>query len=513
MKKQVLSFSEFIFEAYRVYEAEGEEAAGSFMEAMKIMKDSGTSSDAIAKIGDIVGISKMVANKKNPAPQDEIGEELKQMLTNLSSSLTKISSVKSSVNTIKYGNLVANQVMVEGGDRVSILDFLYELNINNANDKSFIGADTEGKGRKKKVVWNKVQTDKRWASMSSMSTHRGMGKLKDAKGRWAKFFNYMASFFERDTNVKDTKKDTRYLLNSGLLNNIVITDISNGVIKTEQSLITQRDMFMGGKALSGKRDAKGISNIEGDKDVVTGYVIAKPYQAELTTQQSLPTKGSAKIEKTPKGYFTLVLYSMGAITKSTDTIPFSDLELQEKLVPQDDVSVEYTVNLDTSDASGKPVIFAQNGSSLTEVGKNNIDLLIEEFYSIKSIEVKGFASDEGTDDVNAKLCKARSAEVVKYLKGVKEWNLGSRVTDSASVNIQPKQASTLTGAQKEAARKPYRKVQFIINGTKIKNDPKEPKTEIELVPTVGKFNTDTVDINQIILTFVVEENKTSRKGR
>ena len=92
-------------------------------------------------------------------------------------------------------------------------------------------------------------------------------------------------------------------------------------------------------------------------------------------------------------------------------------------------------------------------------------------------------------------------------------NLGSRVTDSASVNIQPKQASTLTGAQKEAARKPYRKVQFIINGTKVKNDPKEPKTEIELVPTVGKFNTDTVDINQIVLTFVVEQNKTRTKGR
>ena len=60
MKKQVLSFNEFIFEAYRVYEKEGEGAAGPFMEALKLMKDSGTSADAVEKIGDIVGISKMV---------------------------------------------------------------------------------------------------------------------------------------------------------------------------------------------------------------------------------------------------------------------------------------------------------------------------------------------------------------------------------------------------------------------------------------------------------------------
>lgn len=515
MKKQVLSFNEFIFEAYRVYEAEGEEASGAFMEAMKIMKDSGTSSDAIAKIGDIVGISKMVANEENPAPQDAIGEDLKEMLTKLSTSLTKITDVKSSVNTISYTNLVANKVMLEGGNRSNILDFLYELNINNASDKSSLGAGTEGKGRKKKVVWNKVQTDKRWASMSSMSTHRGNGKLKDSKGRWAKFFNFMASFFERDARVRDSKRDTRYLFNSGLLNNIVITEISNGIIKTEQSIITDRDMFLGGRRTNryNTKDPKGLSNIRGDKDVVTGFEIAKPYGTNLTPQQSKPTKGSANIEKTPVGYFTIVLYSMGAITKSTDTIPFSDLELQEKLIPQDDVSVEYTVNLDTSDAKGNPVLFAQNGYSLSEVGKNNIDLLIEEFYSIKSIVVKGFASDEGTDDVNSTLCKNRSAAVVKYLKEQTVWNLGTRVTDSASVNIQPKQPSTLTDTQKEAARKPFRKVQFIINGTKIKIDPKDPKTEFELTPTVGKFNTDTVDINQIVLTFVVEQNKTKTKGK
>jgi outer membrane protein OmpA-like peptidoglycan-associated protein len=513
MKKQVLSFNEFIFEAYRVYEAEEEGAMGPFGEAIKLMKDSGASSDAMAKIGDIVGITNMVANTDNTKPLDRVGVELKQLMTNLSNSKIKISKTISSVNVIKYGNVVGNQVLLEGGDRVHILDFLYELNLNNANDKSSLGAKEEGKGRKKKVLWNKVQTDKRWASMSDMQTYRGMGKLKNAGGRWAQFFNFVASFFERDNRVSDEKKDTKYLYNSGLLNNIVITDISNGVIKTEQSIITARDMFLGGRSSSGKRNPKGFSNVEGDKGVVSGYTLAIPYKSTLTEEQTNPTKGKANINKTPKGYFTIVLYSMGEIAKSTDTIPFSDLEKQEKLIPQDDVSVEYICDLDTNDSGGKQVLFAQNGYTLSEVGKNNIDLLIEQFYSIKSIQVQGFASDEGTVDVNTALCKNRSKEVTKYLKGVTEWNLGSRVTDSASVNIQPKQLDSLTAAQKEEARKPYRKVRLLINGTKVKNDPKEPTTEIKMVPTVGSFNTDTVDINQIILTFEVEANKTTRKGK
>jgi outer membrane protein OmpA-like peptidoglycan-associated protein len=513
MKKQVLSFNEFIFEAYRVYEAGGE-GAGGFNEALVLLKSSGASGQAMEKIGDINGISKLLANKENTAPQDEIGEEIVQLIQNLSNKRTIISKTVSKVNTISYNNVVANQVMTEGG-RTNILDFIYEINLGNVVNKSRVGSEDTGKGDKININWEKVSTSKRWASMSSMSSTRRYKNMRDAKGRWGRFFNFVASFFERDPNIKagGGLKDTRYLLNSGLLGNNVITDISNGIIKVEPSEITHREMFMGGRNKKNARDPKGLSNVGGNKKVVKAYTDVDPLGAELTAEEKFPTKGSSKISKTPKGYFTLVLYSLGPIKSSTDSVSFSELELQEKIVPQDDVSVEYTVNLDTNDSSGKPVLFAQNGYSLSEVGKNNIDLIIEQFYSIKSIKVIGFASDEGTDEVNADLCKKRSAEVTKYIKGVKEWNLGSRVTDAASVNIQPEQPSTLTSAQKEEARKVYRKVQLIINGTKIKLDPKDPKIEFDITPTVGKFFVDSVDIYQTILTFEVEAKKTSRERK
>ena len=515
MKKQVLSFNEFIFEAYRVYEAGGEKGAGGFAEALVLLKSSGASSQAMEKIGDISGISKILANKDNPAPQDEIGVEVVQMIQNLSNKRTIISKTISKVNTIAYNNVVANQVMTEGG-RSNILDFIYEINLANVVNKSRVGSEDTGKGDKIKIEWEKVRSDRRWASMSSMNSTRRYKGIRDAKGRWARFLNLCASFFEQDPNVKysGTKKNTRYLLNSGLLGNNVITDISDGIIKVEASEITYRDMFLGGRDRRNKRDTKGISNVGGDKEaVVKGYTDVDPLGAELTADEKYPTKGSSKISRTPKGYFSLVLYSLGPIKSSTDYVSFTDLEKQEKTIPQDDVSVEYTMNLDTNDSSGKPVLFSQNGSSLSQEGKNNIDLLIEQFYSIKSITVKGFASDEGTTDVNTKLCLERSAAVVKYLKEVTEWNLSTRVTDSKSVNIQPAQPENLTAAEKEKARKVYRKVQFIINGTKVKVDPQDPKTEIEITPVVGKFFIDSVDIYQTILTFEVQEKKTSRERK
>ena len=71
MKKQVLSFDEFVFEAYRVFE--NEKDANAFIEAVSKLDKSGISADAKALMGTISGLAKSVANKHNKTPEEDLG--------------------------------------------------------------------------------------------------------------------------------------------------------------------------------------------------------------------------------------------------------------------------------------------------------------------------------------------------------------------------------------------------------------------------------------------------------
>jgi outer membrane protein OmpA-like peptidoglycan-associated protein len=308
--------------------------------------------------------------------------------------------------------------------------------------------------------------------------------------------------FKKETRAEVTDKDTKYLLNSGLLGQNVITAINTGTILTGTSSITASDMFLGGK--NTKNDRKGLSNISGNKDTVDGFSIAIPLGAQLTKEQMDPTSNKAKKVGGEKAYFTLVLYSMGELGKSTRQIPFSDIVLTEKTVPTGENVVTYTEDLLNNEDENKRVLFAVDSSELKDAGKDNINKLIESFYSIESIEIQGFASKEGDKDNNDKLCVQRAAAVATHIKSVKEWGIpAAKVTSSLTPNVQPKTSTD--------ALPSWRKVRFVVKGTKAGTVPATQTVPV-MTPTIGKFTPDKVDIKQICLCFEVAKQTTTRRS-
>jgi outer membrane protein OmpA-like peptidoglycan-associated protein len=218
-----------------------------------------------------------------------------------------------------------------------------------------------------------------------------------------------------------------------------------------------------------------------------------------------PTSNKAKKVGEEKAHYTLVLYSMGDLRKSTRQIPFSDIVLTEKTVPTGENIATYTEDLLNNEDENKRVLFALDSSVLTPAGKDNINNLIESFYSIESVEIQGFASKEGDKDNNDKLCVQRAASVAAYIKSVKDWGIAaSKVTSSATPNVQPKTSTETLPS--------WRKVRFIVKGTKAGTVPATQTVPV-ITPTIGKFTPDAVDIKQICLCFEVGKKQTTRKGK
>ena len=512
MKKQVLSFSEFVNEAYNGYNKlmEGE-GAGALIEAISKLDGSGMSKEAKDELGIISGIAKAVATKADKETEQNLGTALLNFIDGMTEKGVFITNMTSRINTITYNNVVGESVLLKDEERVKLLDWLYLLNLSNSQAKSSAGARTGNKG---KILWNKVKTDKRMAGIGGMSPYVGKG-WNNKLGWFGRTFNFLAAMipFKKETKTMGTSaevKDTKYLADSGLLGNEVITAISSEVILTETSKITSRDMFLGGAYVerAGAKDRRGLSNISGNKKTVDGYSIAIPLGAKLTDEEMDPTSNKAKKVGEEKAHYTLVLYSMGELRKSTKQIPFSDIVLSEKTVPTGENIVTYTQDLLNNEDENKRVLFEVDSSVLTDAGKDNINNLIESFYSIESIEIQGFASKEGDKDNNDKLCVQRAASVATYIKSVKDWGIkASKVTSSTTPNVQPKIGEGSTDSLTS-----WRKVRFIVKGTKAGTVPATQTVPV-ITPTIGKFTPDAVDIKQICLCFEVGAKKTSRKGK
>ncbi len=188
MKKQVLSFDEFVFEAYRVFESEAD--ANAFIEAVSKLDKSGISSDAKNLMGVISGIAKSTATKNNPNPEGDLGKELLEFLDGITENGVKVINMESKINTITYDNIVGGSVLMEGDSRVKLMDFIYDLNLGNAASKGSAGA-YKNRG---KSYWKKVQTDKRFAGAGSFSDKIG-GKNSRKHLKWfGKGVNWLASF-------------------------------------------------------------------------------------------------------------------------------------------------------------------------------------------------------------------------------------------------------------------------------------------------------------------------------
>ena len=118
MKKQVLSFDEFVFEAYRVFE--NEKDANAFIEAVSKLDKSGMSAQAKTLMGTISGIAKARANKDNKTPEEDLGSELLDFLDGITGNGVKVINMESKINTITYDNIVGGSVLMEGDNRIKL---------------------------------------------------------------------------------------------------------------------------------------------------------------------------------------------------------------------------------------------------------------------------------------------------------------------------------------------------------------------------------------------------------
>jgi len=519
MKKQVLSFDEFVFEAYNGYNKlmEGE-GAGALIEAISKLESSGISGEAIKELGIISGIAKAVSTEDADA-EEQLGYYILKFIDGITQGGINITKVETKINVITYDNVITESVLLEGEDeRIKLLDWLYSLNEENTLNKTSSGSYQ----KRGKTFWKKVKTDKRMVGISGMSNKMyykkgtATGSRTESKdwgyaGRILNFIGAMIPFRKKVRNSNsgsNQEKDTKYLADTGLLGQTVITAINSGKILTGLSSIDRKDMFIGGDRSASSSDSKrGFSNISGNKTTVTGYTIAIPKGADLTEEEKEPTSNMSKVGN-EKAYFTLVLYSMGELGKSSRQIPFSDIVLTEKTVPTGENVQTYSEDLLNNEDENKRVLFAADKSVLTDAGKDNINNLIERFYSIESIEIQGFASQEGDADNNDKLCVERAAAVAKYIKSVKEWAIpASKVTASTTPNVQPK-----VGEGSTDSRPSWRKIRFIVKGTKAGTVPATETVPV-MTPTIGKFTPDKVDIKQICLCFEVGKQTTTKKGK
>jgi outer membrane protein OmpA-like peptidoglycan-associated protein len=503
MKKQVLSFNEFVNESYNAIRkiTEGDESgATDLITAIAKLEESGLSGPEKGKIELLSTLSSIAQTQNNPDAEKLLGSSLLSFINSLSNNYLEISKVISKTNIIKYPYLVNGNVIVSTGEdtaeNFNLIDYLYAINLSNCDNKNT--GTTNG------VDWKKLQTDKRFSA--SNISGKGIGKVG----------NFIKSFFQRDqykNEVDDSSKNTKYLDGSGLLGQQVIFGIDSNNIKTFQAIEVKRDMLLGGsdRKKGGKDDRKGISNQPGNKSVLKEINYETPLGAVIQKYQGDPTIGKDSLSKSPKAYFTLVLYNIGKSTKNAKGIKYTEMALTPKLVPKGIVKT-YTETIfnNTDNGNGNDyVLFEQNKSDLLATGKENIKALIQSFYSIESIEIQGSASDEGTQKINEDLCKARAKSVQTFINGTecKVFNIpAAKVTVSEKLDIQAPVSTTLDAVAKEKLRKPHRKVTFIIKGTKT-NEAPDMELVNEYSPTIGLFYPETVEIYQTVLTLEVQKRK------
>jgi len=531
MKKQVLSFNEFILESYRMFE--NEEEANAWLEAVGLIVNSGLSEQGKDIMGDISGICKLASTKEDPNPDQKLGDALLGFLGGISSNGVKISDISTKINVITYDNLVGGSIMTSEQDRIKLVNWITGLNTTNTASKGSGGAYQIAD----KTYWSKVQDQKRFSGISGMTGKLG-GKLNRKDLGWfGKSANWFASFFTRkDLGFGAATKDTIYLADSGLLGNNVITDVSSGKITVLMSGFNDSgDMFLGGgPGKYAKRDRKGISNVSGNKkakiDKKDPYNIEQPLGANLLDNQIYPTEsGSSDVKKSSKAYFTIVLYSAGEPKPGdpSKSVPFTEIIKTEKTKLVTGNSQQFVIDiLDENDADGKSkILFSVNNTSLSPAGKGNIDNAIEPFSSITSIQVMGYASQEGTLQTNQELCLGRAKAVAEYIASQKDWNISSSIisypkTATDLVEPDPNKEGSMRStiqpaspAKPESERAKWRKVRLTIVGTK--SVPVEPKkvTYTEITATKSSFTPEQVDIKQMCICFEVSSSDTSLKRK
>lgn len=461
MKKQVLSFNEFIFEAYSMINE------GRTWEDVKTllgdMIDKETS-DILAYVEDCLAADAREGVDKSINILDQAGQVFARTIAErFDGTYTDIVEVKTEINNIDYNEVIQGSFYI-------VKDNLKTSGINFAG-KSLGGFKEESGRMKMEDVLNVINLRnmrKFSAESPSSSSSRkggatfdriGKGDKAQGEGLWGKLG------FKK---IGDGKK----IEGSGSQNQFYITK-ADPQIQVEQ---WQNDAKV--------TPASGVEAVKMSADVG---------QKEKYKPGSNTTRvKDQKSKKASMAEFTYVFYALdpksvksgkGKGVKKTFT------DVKEVVIPVKTPDVTETLVIQDNG-----ILFKVNSSTLTEEGKKNIyNAITSNFTSVSEITIQGSASQEGDRANNEKLCKDRAAAVATYLK---EFS-SATITASDTASIQP-----ATPVTDEATRKTFRNVTLTIKGTKV--NPGQVQEKIVYTPITGKIACDKVTIKELQMTFVVQ---------
>jgi len=484
MKKQVLSFNEFIFEAY------------------SMINEGKTWSDVKTLLGDDLDkeTAMMLSYIEENFKQDNLNTESDKLLAKagerfgmiiserLKSEYTDIDGIDVVVNDINYNKLVQGMVYVTKEDPIGttldgskfqanekgmmkIVDLLNLINLKNINNK----ANESGI----------VDTKKGKAEFSTVPK----GEMQKRGGFWGALgFKYKG-------------KEKNKIDGSGSSGQYYITDADKVITISEWTNTEQVTPYSGVTPVKMSLD-------RGNNTRKALFQDPRVAGDDYKTTKSKGRLGASKAE------FTFVFYCLtpksikskgGVVSYYTEIVPVE--------IPYKEADSTKTLEIEENG-----ILFGTGSSELTEKGKKAIfNAIAQNFSSVSKIEVTGSASQEGPSAKteytaatyakdkpgNLKLAGERADSVVIFLK-----EIAPDASPTATAPQIQEEAKT-----DEKTRKTFRKVILNVTGTQIV--PGQTGTKTVYTPETGGIKSDLVTIKEIQMTFTVSINpdKAGKKVR
>jgi hypothetical protein len=486
MKKQVLSFTEFINEAY------------------SMMNEGKTWDDVKTLLGDDLDkeTAMMLSYIEENFKQDTLNTESGKLLAKagerfgkiiserLKSEYTDIDGVEVTVNDIQYNKLVQGMVYITkkapigstfDGSKfaanekgmIKIVDLLNLINLRNITMKyNEYGIVDTKKGKAEFANVPKEEMQKRGVFWGALGfKYKGKEKNKiDGSGSSGQFYITDADKVITISEWTNTSQVTPY---SGVTP--VKMSIDQGDVRKKTAL-----------------HAMGLDN-----PTITRDDYKEPTRRRLRAN---------------KAYFTFVFYCLtpksiksngGVISYYTEIVPVE--------IPYREGDSTKTLEIEENG-----ILFKTGSSELTENGKKAIfNAISQNFSSVSKIEVTGSASQEGPSSKteytaatyandkagNLKLAGERANSVVTFLK-----EISPDADPTAKAPVIQGEAKT-----DEKTRKTFRKVILNVTGTQIV--PGQTGTKIVYTPETGGIKADLVTIKEIQMTFTVSINEDKAKKK
>jgi len=460
MKKQVLSFTEFINEAYSMMVNEDR----TWDDVKTLL--SGKLDDSPEVKLNLAYIEDLMKSDARPSFKEDIlasaGASFSKAIAEiLDGKYTNITSIDTNVNQIEYNEVIQGSVFVvksspmnanyslygsfnEEDGKMKIVDLLNLLNTRNISKLSSVITKANKKGKAK---FDNIGKYDRQQGLWDVLHLSGEGRKIEGSGSQDLYYITKA---ESQIEIGKWENDKK------------VTPIS-GVVPTNMSMNVGRKIV--------DRDNDGLTR---GKD--------------------------KKLQKAGTAVFTYVFYTLDPkLTKAgkNQGVDKKITEIKEVKIP-----LKTPDTTDTLTIEDNGILFSSGTATLTENGKKNIyNAITQDFNSVSEIEIQGSASQEGDIKVNTKLCIDRAASVETYLKTV----TSAIITASKTAKIQPASPDTT-----EAVRKTFRNVILTIKGTKI--IPGENKIVKAYIPKTAGIKCDKITINEITMNFNVEIDPDKTKG-